>query len=114
MFRLREGGERKGREEGEKEMDHCNCQCGATGSTRVECSGTDGASAVKKPKTQRRVFTGAEKAILEDRYKNDLLNDKKSREDVVVLISGDGNPLSAEQVRIWVDNFKASLKKNKD
>ena len=56
-------------------------------------SGTDGGSAVKKTKTQRR-FTRVEKAILEDRYKNDQLNDRKDREDVDVLISGDGKPLS--------------------
>jgi hypothetical protein len=35
-------------------------------------------------------------------------------EDVSALISGDGKPLSAEQVRIWVDNFRASLKRQKD
>ncbi len=61
----------------------------------MECSGTDGDSALKKPKTQHRVCTGVGKSILEDRYKNDQLNDKKSREDVDALISGDGKPLSA-------------------
>jgi hypothetical protein len=54
----------------------------------------DGDSTVKKSETQRRVFTGVEKEILEDRYKNNQFNDKKSREDVDVLISGDGKPLS--------------------
>ena len=76
-------------------------------------SGTDGVSVVKKSKFQHR-FTGVEKAILEDRYKNEQLNDRKDREDVTTLISLDGNPLSVEQVRIWVDNFKTSLKRKKD
>ena len=49
--------------------------------------------AVKKTKTQRR-FTRVEKTILEERYKHDQLNDRKDREDVDVLISGDGKPLS--------------------
>ncbi len=66
-----------------------------------------------RPK-HNRVFTGVEKTIIEDRYKNDQLNDKKSREDVETLTSGDGKPLSTEEVRIWVDNFKVSLKKQKD
>ena len=44
-------------------------------------------------RAQHRVFTGVGKAILEERYKTDQLNDKKSREDVSVLISGDGKPL---------------------
>ena len=56
-------------------------------------SGTDGDSVVKNPKTQRR-FTRVEKTILEERYKHDQLNDRKDREDVDVLISGDGKPLS--------------------
>ena len=31
-----------------------------------------------------------------------------------VLTSGEGKSLSEAEVRIWVDNFKASLKKKKD
>ncbi len=30
-----------------------------------------------------------------------------------VLISADGKSLSEEEVRIWVDNFRASMKKKK-
>ena len=76
-------------------------------------SGTDGDSVVKKSKFQHR-FTGVEKEILEERYKNENLKDRKVRDDVTVLISLDGKPLSTEQVRMWVDNFKTSLKRKKD
>ncbi len=69
---------------------------------------------VKKPKTQYRVFTGDVKSILEDRCKNNQLNDKKSTEDVDVLTSGDGKTLPTSEVRIWVDNFKSSLKNQED
>ena len=41
------------------------------------------------------------------------LDDRKGREDVVVLLSVDGKPLSEEQLRIWVDNFRSSLKRKK-
>ena len=41
------------------------------------------------------------------------LNDEKSKEDVAVIISHDGEILSVDQVKWWVDNFKASLKKQK-
>ncbi len=75
-------------------------------------SGTDGDSVVKKTKTQHR-FTLVEKTLLEERLKNKQLDDRKGREDVVALLSADGKPLSAEQVRIWVDNFRASLKRKK-
>ncbi len=34
--------------------------------------------------------------------------------EVAALLSSSGKSLSAEQVRIWVDNFKTSLKKKKD
>ena len=53
------------------------------------------------------------KELLEERYKSGQLNDKKSREDVDVLISRDGKTLSEDQVKSWVDHFKASLKKQK-
>ncbi len=75
-------------------------------------SGTDGVGAVKKTKTQRR-FTRVEKTLLEERLKNKQLDDRKGREDVAALLSADGKPLSGEQVRIWVDNFRASLKRKK-
>jgi hypothetical protein len=32
---------------------------------------------------------------------------------VAALLSADGKPLSTEQVRIWVDNLRASLKRKK-
>ena len=54
-----------------------------------------------------------EKTLLEERLKNKQLDDRKGREDVVTLLSADGNPLSGEQVRIWVDNFRVSLKRKK-
>jgi hypothetical protein len=76
-------------------------------------SSTDGDSVVKKTKTQHR-FTRVEKTILEERLKNKQLDDRKGREDVVALLSGDGKTLSGEQVRIWVDNFRSSLKRKKD
>ena len=41
------------------------------------------------------------------------MNDEKSREDVAVIISHDGETMSADQVKCWVDNFKSSLKKQK-
>jgi hypothetical protein len=47
---------------------------------------------VKNLKTQHRVFTRVEKAIIEERYKHDQLNDKKDREDVDDLISGKPDP----------------------
>ncbi len=71
-------------------------------------SGADGGRAVKKTKTQRR-FTRVEKTVLEERLKNRQLDDRKGREDVAALLSADGKPLSAEQVRIWIDNFRASM-----
>jgi hypothetical protein len=58
-------------------------------------------------------FTRVEKTILEERLKNNQLNYRKGREDVGTLLSGDIKSLSAEQVRIWVDNFRASLKRKK-
>ncbi len=67
---------------------------------------------VKKTKTQRR-FTRVEKTFLEERFKNKQLDDRKGREDVVVLLSADGKPLSAEQVSIWVDNSRGSMKRKK-
>ncbi len=33
---------------------------------------------------------------------------------MAALLSADGNPLSGEQLRIWVDNFRPSLKREKD
>ena len=77
-------------------------------------SGVEGVSEVKKPKRERRGFTRVEKEILEDRFNKTQLDDKKGREEVAALLSSSGKPLSSEQVRIWVDNFKASLKKKKD
>ena len=77
-------------------------------------SGVEGASEVKKPKRERRGFTRVEKEILEERFNKTQLDDKKGREEVAALLSSSGKTLSAEQVRIWVDNFKASLKKKKD
>ncbi len=68
--------------------------------------------AVKKTKTQHR-FTHVEKTFLEERLKNKQLDDRKGREDVVVLLSTDGKTLSVEQVRIWVDNFRVSMKRKK-
>ncbi len=59
------------------------------------------------------VFSRVEKTLLEERLKNKQLDDRKGREDVVALLSVDGKPLSAEQVRIWVDNFRTSLKRKK-
>ncbi len=53
------------------------------------------------------------KTLLEERLKNKQLDDRKGREDVTALLSVDGNPLSGEEVRIWVDNFRASLKRKK-
>ena len=53
------------------------------------------------------------KTLLEERLKNKQLDDRKGREDVSALLSADGKPLSGEQVRIWVDNFRASLKRKK-
>jgi hypothetical protein len=50
---------------------------------------------------------------LEDRLKNKQLDDRKGREDVDTLLSADGKPLSAEQVRIWIDNFRSSMKRKK-
>ena len=47
-----------------------------------------------------------EKWILESRYNKGQLKDKKSREDVVVLISTDGKKLSEVQVKTWVENLK--------
>ena len=73
-----------------------------------------GAPAVKNPKREHRLFTRVEKEILEERFNKTQLDDKKGREEVAALLSSSGKPLSAEQVRIWVDNFKASLKKKKD
>ncbi len=60
-----------------------------------------------------RGSTRVEKAILEERLKNNQLDDKKGRAEVVDLLSGDGKSLSTEQVRIWVDNFRAFLKRKK-
>jgi hypothetical protein len=77
-------------------------------------SGVEGASEVKKTKRERRGFTRVEKEILEERFNKTQLDDKKGREEVAALLSSSGKPLSSEQVRIWVDNFKASLKKKKD
>jgi hypothetical protein len=76
-------------------------------------STTDVDSVVKKTKTQLR-FTRVEKTILEERLKNKKLDDRKGRTDVTALLSGDGKTLSGEQVRIWVDNFRSSLKRKKD
>jgi hypothetical protein len=67
---------------------------------------------VKKTKTQRR-FTLVEKTFLEERIKNKQIDDRKWREDVAALLSPDGKTLSAEQVRIWVDNFRTSMKRKK-
>ncbi len=63
-------------------------------------------------KTQRR-FTLVEKTVLEERFKNKQLHDRKGREDVADLLSSDGKSLSAEQVRIWIDNFRESMKRKK-
>jgi hypothetical protein len=59
------------------------------------------------------VFSRVEKTLFEERLKNKQLDDRKGREDVAALLSADGEPLSEEQVRIWVDNFRASLKRKK-
>ncbi len=59
------------------------------------------------------VFSRVEKTFLEERLKNKELDDRKGREHVAALVSADGEPLSAEQVRIWVDNFRESLKRKK-
>ncbi len=56
----------------------------------------------------------SKKEILEERFNKAQLDDKKGREEVTALLSSSGKPLSADKVRIWVDNFKASLKKKKD
>ena len=77
-------------------------------------SGVEGASEVKKPKRERRGFTRVEKEILEERFNKTQLDDNKGKEEVAALLSCSGKPLSAEQVRIWVDNFRASLKRQKD
>ncbi len=50
---------------------------------------------------------------IEEWFKNKELDDRKGREDVSVLLSADSKPLSAEQVRIWIDNFRASMKRKK-
>jgi hypothetical protein len=76
-------------------------------------SATDAGSVVKKTKTQR-CFTRVEKKILEERLKNKQLDDRKGREDVAALLSADGKALAGEQVRIWVDTFRSSLKRKKD
>ena len=73
-------------------------------------SAIDGGSASKKPRTQRRVLTALEKEILENLYIAGKLKDKKSRENVVLILSKDDNKLSEAQVKTWVDNYKESLK----
>jgi hypothetical protein len=41
------------------------------------------------------------------------VKDKKSREDVVLILSKDDNKLSEEKVKTWVDNFRSSLNRKK-
>jgi len=50
---------------------------------------------------------------IEERLKNKQLDDRKGREGVTALLSADGKPLSVEEVRIWIDNFRASMKRKK-
>ncbi len=59
-------------------------------------------------------FPRVDKTILEEWLKNDQLNDRRDREDVTTLISGDDKSLSTTQLIIWVDNFRSSLKRQKD
>ena len=63
----------------------------------------------KKSRSKRRSFNGIERKLLKEQFGVGKLNDKKSREDVTVIISCDGETLSADQVKCWVDNFKTSL-----
>ena len=76
--------------------------------------GTEGDSEVKKSKRERRGFTRLEKEILEDRLNKKQLDDKKGKEEVDALLSSSGKSLSTDQVKIWVDNSRVSLKKKKD
>ena len=101
-----------GKEESMSDSDPTSIGGGNNRPSPESNSGTDGDSVVKKTKTQRR-FTRVEKTLLEERLKNKQLDDRKGREDVAALLSADGKPLSGEQVRIWVDNFRASLKRKK-
>ncbi len=50
----------------------------------------------------------------ESDFKKKKVNDRTGREDVDTLLSSDGKTLSTEEVRIWVDNFRSSLKRQKD
>ena len=45
---------------------------------------------------------------------DDSVSSNVSREDVTVIISCDGETLSADQVKCWVDSYKSSLKNQKD
>jgi hypothetical protein len=88
----------------------------AVWSRRIHASGVHSkwcASEVKKTKRERRGFSRVEKEILEERFNKTQLDDKKGREEVAALLSSSGKPLSAEQVRIWVDNFRSSMKRKK-
>ena len=73
----------------------------------------DGDSAPKKVRTKRHVFTPLEKEILVNLYNTNKLKDTKGIHDVVVLLSKDDRPLSEEQVKSWVDNYKSSLNRKK-
>ncbi len=66
----------------------------------------------KESRSKHRSFTAIERKILEEQYRVGKLNDEKSREVVAVIISH-CETLSVDQVKYWVDNFKASLKKQK-
>ncbi len=64
----------------------------------------------RNPDQNAVLLTGIERKLLEEQYAVRKLNDEKSREGVAVIISHDGETMSADQVKCWVDNFKSSLK----
>jgi hypothetical protein len=74
----------------------------------------DGDSVPKKTRAKRHVFTPLEKEILVNLYNTNKLKDTKGIHDVVVLLSKDDRPLSEEQVKTWVDNYKESLNRKKE
>jgi hypothetical protein len=53
-----------------------------------------------------------EKGILVNLYHTNKLKDTKGIKDVALLLSKDDNKLSEAQVKSWIDNYKASLRKN--
>ena len=58
----------------------------------------------KKSRSKRRFLNGIERKLLEKQFGVGELNAKKSREDVDVIISCDGETLSGDQVKccLWI------------